>query len=58
MRGLNDKSRMRREVHVRFRERVGVRFPRATRLIVTGRSKAFLEDEVRPLVEQFWRSGA
>jgi hypothetical protein len=31
MRWLDDKSRMSREVHVRIRERVGVRFPRATR---------------------------
>ncbi len=28
---LDDKSRMSREVHVRFRESLGVRFPRATR---------------------------
>ena len=30
----DNKSRMSREVHVRFREGLGVRFPRATRLIV------------------------
>ena len=30
--GLNDRSRMSREVHVRFWESAGVRFPRATRL--------------------------
>ena len=30
---LDNKSRMNREVHVRFREGVGVKFPRATRLI-------------------------
>jgi len=29
-----DKSRMRRESHVRFREGLGVKFPRATRLMV------------------------
>ena len=29
---LGGKSRMRRESHVRFREGVGVQFPRATRL--------------------------
>ena len=29
---LDNKSRMNREVHVRFREGVGVKFPRATRL--------------------------
>ena len=28
---LDNKSRMNREVHVRFREGLGVRFPRATR---------------------------
>jgi hypothetical protein len=31
-RRLDNKSRMNREVHVRFREDVGVRFPRVTRL--------------------------
>jgi RNA-directed DNA polymerase len=30
-----------------------VQFPRATRLIITGCSKELLEDEVKPLVEQF-----
>jgi aconitate hydratase len=30
---LDNKSRMRREVHVRFCERLGVRFPRATRRV-------------------------
>ena len=29
---LDGKSRMSGDVHVRFRERLGVRFPRATRL--------------------------
>jgi hypothetical protein len=33
MRRLDYKSRMSREVHVRFREGAGVRFPRATRLL-------------------------
>src|SRR4051794_6395064 len=32
--GLGDKSRMSREVHVRFCERAGVRFPRATRPVL------------------------
>ena len=31
---LDSKSRMSREVPVRFREGLGVRFPRATRLLV------------------------
>jgi hypothetical protein len=30
--GLGDKSRMKRELPVRFREGLGVQFPRATRL--------------------------
>ena len=30
-----------------------MRFPRATRLIITGRTRAFLEQEIYPLVEQF-----
>src|SRR5205807_2803714 len=34
-----DKSRMRRESHVRFREGLGVKFPRATRLVVLARSQ-------------------
>jgi RNA-directed DNA polymerase len=44
---------MSREVHVRFCERVGVRLPRATRLIVTGKSKCLLEKNVRPAIEAF-----
>jgi RNA-directed DNA polymerase len=41
------------EVHVRFCEGVGVKLPRATRLIITGRSKEILEQEVKPLVQAF-----
>ena len=41
------------DVHVRFCEHLGVRFPRVTRLIITGVSAALLADEVQPLVEQF-----
>lgn len=44
---------MRREPPVRFRESLGVKFPRATRLIITGTSGALLEYGVKPLVEQF-----
>jgi hypothetical protein len=33
-----DKSRMRRESHVRFREGLGVKFPRATRLVILCRT--------------------
>src|SRR6266849_8613620 len=53
--GLNNGSRMSREVHVRFCERGGVRFPSATHLIITGRSKELLENEVKPLVANFLR---
>jgi RNA-directed DNA polymerase len=35
-----DKSRMRRESHVRFREGLGVQFPRATRLVICCRHTA------------------
>lgn len=37
---LDNKSRMSREVHVRFCEGLGVRFPRATRLVVLCRTAA------------------
>ena len=46
---------MSREVHVRFCEGLGVKFPRATHRIVTAQSKEILEQEVRPLIEQFMR---
>ena len=44
---------MSREAHVQFCERLGVRFPGATHLIITGCSKELLENEVKPLVERF-----
>ena len=44
---------MRREPPVRIREGLGVKLPRATRLIITGSSQELLEREVRPLVESF-----
>jgi RNA-directed DNA polymerase len=44
---------MGREFHVRFREGLGVQFPRATRLIITGTSQVLLKYEVQPLVAQF-----
>jgi RNA-directed DNA polymerase len=50
---LNDKSRMSGDVQVRFRESPRGRFPRATRLIITGRTRELLENEVKPLIEQF-----
>jgi RNA-directed DNA polymerase len=46
---------MSREAHVQFCERLGVRFPGATHLIITGRTKELLGGEVKPLVEQFLR---
>src|SRR5205823_4962895 len=52
-RRLDHKSRMSREAHVRIREGLGVQFPRATRLIITGSSQELLETEVKPLVESF-----
>src|SRR4051812_36886990 len=48
-----DKSRMSREAPVRFREGLGVKFPRATRLLITGTSKELLRDQVQPLVTHF-----
>src|SRR3982750_3510534 len=44
---------MRREPPVRIREGLGVKFPRATRLLITGTSKGLLRDQVRPLVADF-----
>jgi hypothetical protein len=41
------------DVHVRICEHLGVRFPRVTRLIITGATRALLVDEVKPLVMQF-----
>src|SRR6516225_12505176 len=48
-----DKSRMSREAPVRFREGLGVKLPRATRLLITGISKELLRDQVQPLVAHF-----
>lgn len=44
------------DVHVRFRERLGGRFPGAPRLIITGSSKEWLELEVKPSWLNFWRN--
>ena len=44
---------MSREAHVQFCESLGVRFPGATHLIITSRTKELLEGGVKPLVEQF-----
>ena len=44
---------MRREPPVRIREGLGVKLPRATRLLITGTSKELLRDQVQPLVAHF-----
>ena len=44
------------DVHDRFREGVGVRLPRATRLIVTGKSKRLLMTNVIPTIEKFLKT--
>ena len=44
---------MRREPPVRIREGLGVKLPRATRLLITGISKELLRDQVQPLVAHF-----
>ena len=49
--GLDWKSRMRRELHVRFREGLGVKFPRATRLVPIG--ERHLRAVVREYVEHY-----
>src|SRR5262245_46261907 len=48
-----DKSRMSREAPVRFCEGPGVRFPRATRLVVLARSRRQLERVVLPRLREF-----
>jgi len=53
MHRLDDRSRMSGDVHVRFCESLRGRFPWATLLIITGISKEFLENEVKPVVEEF-----
>jgi len=51
--GFGGKSRMSGDVHVRFREHPRGRFPRVTRLVITGSSKELLEERVKPLVKKF-----
>ena len=41
------------DVHVRICEHLGGRFPGVTRLIITGYSKEWLEEEVMPIVIRF-----
>src|ERR1700733_11304500 len=51
--GLNNKSRLSREAPDRICESLRVRFPWATRLIITGESKELLENKIKPAVEKF-----
>jgi hypothetical protein len=50
---LDDRSRMSREVHVRICEGVGVRLPRATRLVVVAPSRTVLAQHVLPTFARF-----
>jgi RNA-directed DNA polymerase len=50
---LNNKSRLSREAPDRICESLRVRFPWATRLIITGESKELLENKIQPAVEKF-----
>src|SRR5260370_2386579 len=52
---LRCKSRMRRESHVRFREGAGVKFPRATRLVVGFEHRHEAEAFLAALRERFAR---
>jgi len=52
---LDRRSRMSGDVHVRFCEHLGGRFPGVTRLVITGQSWAILEQDVMPLVTDFLR---
>lgn len=53
MHRLVNRSRMSGDVHVRFCESLRGRFPRATRLIVTGASRELLESKVKPAIISF-----
>lgn len=46
---------MSQEVHVRFREHLRGRFPRVTRLVITGSSKELPENRIKPVVTTFLR---
>src|SRR5947209_10590014 len=52
-----DKSRMRRESHVRFREGLGVKLPRATRRIIHAKSQAQAEQVLEAVGQRLkeWR---
>jgi RNA-directed DNA polymerase len=55
MQWLDDRSRMSGDVQVRICERLRGRFPRATRLVITGKSRQVLEETVKPAVVAFLR---
>lgn len=50
---LDRKSGVSCEVHAPFREHLGGKVPRVTRLIVTGVSREILEQKVKPAIEAF-----
>ena len=53
MHRLVNRSRMSGDVHVRFCEGLRGRFPRATRLIITGNTENLLSSRVKPIIVQF-----
>jgi len=57
MRRLDDKSRMSGDVHVRICERLGVRFPRATRPIVHCRSERQAKEVLAAIRGRFLQCG-
>ena len=57
MRRLDDKSRMSGDVHVRICERLGVGFPRATRLVVNFQYRRDAEEFHKSLTDRFGRFG-
>ena len=54
---LDNKSRMSREVHVRFREGLGVRFPRATRLVIGFRDERDARRVMEVIPKRFGKYG-
>ena len=54
---LDNKSRMSREVHVRFRESLGVRLPRATRLVIGFRDHRDAQRVMEVIPKRFGKYG-
>ena len=54
---LDNKSRMSREVHVRFREGLGVKFPRATRLAIGFRDQRDAQRVMEVIPKRFGKYG-